>query len=105
MAAGQRWSDLPKSRRLLVIGVIALGIAVGVFISTSDNGAFREAAKSGIATLSYGLAAFICSLRAVIAFKRRESWWMKGGMLILAVMFAALRYTYWGIVCCAPDRL
>lgn len=102
MDRGQRWSDLSARRRALVVVLIGFGLAIGVFIALHHAADFRQSAMGVVAVLSSGLGAVVCVLRALLAFRRRESWWMKGGMLLLALILAGLVYDAWAHSCCAP---
>jgi hypothetical protein len=79
-------------RRVVIAALIAVGLAIGAYIALHDDAEFRASALSWIALLSYGLGALVCGLRAVIAFRERESWWMKAGMIVLACILGGLFY-------------
>jgi uncharacterized membrane protein YoaK (UPF0700 family) len=90
-SGGQRWSDLPAWRRWLVYLIIGLGFVLGVVIAAQGD-EVRASAMGSIAIFTYALCILLCTGHAYVAFRRRESWWMRGGMLLLALIFAGLLY-------------
>lgn len=91
MSGGQRWSDIPAWRRWLIYVIIAAGIGIGVLIAMQGD-EVRASAMGSIAIFTNALCTLLCVGHAYVAFRRRESWWLRLGMLLLALIFAGLLY-------------
>ena len=90
-SGGQRWSDIPAWRRWLIYVIIATGIGIGVFIAMQGE-EVRASTMGSIAIFTNALCTLLCAGHSYMAFHRRESWWMRLGMLLLSLVFAGLLY-------------
>ena len=79
----QRWSDLPCLAAVAGLSTHQLLGSPSACVIAAQDDAVRASAIGSIAILTYALCTLLCAGHAYLAFRQRESWWMRGGMLLL----------------------